>query len=243
MKILKSRAYLVIVVALITLSVLPQLGSATLVWSETFDELDSEIWSTIWGELEGGCLRGIVDEGISIYRNSAVTDGTWKFELRKMTDWTVSPSVDNCHIYFICIDVPSLSQEYIALTLKQSFSGETEVTTYSIDKYDGSHSYLDTYTGEAITTVIGVLHRFAITRTAGGLISVYLNDSLILQATDTDMTDTEYFGFWTRDDWAFDNIEVYDSIEIGSGSPLILLAAGAGVVVVVIAVVLFVKRR
>ena len=72
-----------------------------------------------------------------------------------------------------------------------------------------------------------------------GLISVKLNGTQILQAIDTDITTTQYFGFYTRIDWALDNIAVYDS---NGELPIGLMIAGVGIPAVVIALVL-IKRR
>lgn len=243
MKIGKNEFCLGVVIALIALSSIPQLCSAALVWSETFDAIDPGIWTINYGELEDGCVRGTVGHGVSLYRNSTVTAGTWKLELRKMNDWSVIPAYDVCRVYFMSSGgVISLPDAYLALSLKQIYTGEEESITYSIDKYlNGVHSYPATYTGEARETAIGVLHRFAISRTSEGLISVFLNDTLILQATDTDITATQYFGFYTFDDWALDNIEV-DDTPIG-GLPWVLIAVGVGIPVVLVAAVLLMKRR
>lgn len=245
MKVMKKRFFLCIAVALVALSIFPQLSSATLVWSETFEgsEIDSEIWSTTYGQLEDGCLRGVAGQGESLYRNSTVSVGTWKLELTKMNDWTSHSLQDFCRVYLLTTDAPSLSSEYLSLSLKQAFSGDEESTSYNLDKYsNGAHSFLATYMGQARETIIGVLHRFTITRTSGGVVSVKLNDTPILQATITDISSTQYFGFYTRDDWALDNIFVDDTPEVG-GYPLIMIVAGVGISVVVIAIVVFFVRR
>jgi hypothetical protein len=97
---------------------------------------------------------------------------------------------------------------------------------------------LDSYLGDAQETTVGTFHQFMVTRDAGGLMSVYLNSTLILQASDTDLDSTNWFGFYTWDDWALDNIEVYDTIETGLNLPMVL-AIGAGGVIAVAAILIF----
>lgn len=253
----KNILYLSIVVALLILSSTPQLVSATLAWSESFNELDSRIWATQSCRLVDGRLRGMEmnatrqerlrfaqNDSILVYRHSNISVGTWTLELEEIGDWFIQKSInDMTRVYFMLPDEPKHIESYLALSFRHASSTEGNFFNYRIEKYfDGVATLLDSYSGEARQTTIGILHQFAITRTTDGLISVYLNGTQILQAVDTDVTTTQYFGFYTRVDWALDNIEVFDSIEMGGGVPLFLVAV-VGISVALVAVALVIRRR
>ena len=141
-------------------------------------------------------------------------------------------------IYFMSPEKPDYSVSY-ALTLVQASSAGGDRYSYTLEKwYDSFKTNLDNHLGDSQSTVKNMLHHFTITRQSSGLISVYLNSTLIFQATDTDITTTEYFGFFTWDDWAFDNVSVYDTIEIGGDLPLIAIGAVVGVPITLIAIFL-----
>ncbi|MFW9869530.1 MAG: hypothetical protein ACFFFO_07285 [Candidatus Thorarchaeota archaeon] len=247
-----------IVTALLILSSTPQLGCSVLVWSETFDDLDSGIWNTQSCRLEDGRLRGMeinasrqerlslsIGDSILAYRNSTISFGTWKLELEEIGNWPIQKSInDMTRVYFMIPDVPTDIDSYLALSFRHASSTEKRFFSYRIEKYfDSKVTLLDTYSGEAEETTIGILHQFAITRTSDGLITIYLNGTQILQAVDTDITTTQYFGFYTRVDWALDNIEVFDSIETSSEIPLVLVTVSLGFLTALVAVVLFIRRR
>ena len=237
--------YLSIVTALVLLASTPQLSSAALVWSEDFVELGPK-WTTNNCGIVDECLHGITEGAVSAYCSSNISVGTWMLELKEIGDWVTVGGTwgDYTRVYFLSPDVPTYAESYMALSLKHASNAEGSYFTYRIEKYfDSVVTFLDQYSGPPEETTIGILHQFAITRTSDGSISVYLNGTQILQAVDTDITTTEYFGFYTRIDWALDNIEVFDSIEMGGGLPLVLVAVGVGVTVVVIAVVLLIRRR
>ena len=242
-----NALYLGIVIAILIIASTPQLSSAALVWSEDFVELGPE-WTTANCEIVDECLHGITEGSISAYCSSNISVGTWMLELKEIGDWVTvelgGTWSDYTRVYFLSPDVPTYPESYMALSFKHASNAEGSYFIYRIEKYfDSVVTFLDQYSGPPEETTIGILHQFAITRTSDGLMSVYLNGTQILQAVDTDITTTEYFGFYTRIDWALDNIEVFDSIEIGGGLPLVLVAAGVGVAVAVIAVVLLIRRR
>lgn len=147
-------------------------------------------------------------------------------------------------VYFLTSDTPTDMNSYLALSFRHASSTEGNFFSYRIERYyHDVVTYLDTYSGDPRESTIGILHHFAITRTSDGLISVYLNDTQILHAVDAEITTTQYFGFYTRVDWALDNIEVFDSIETNTGFPLVPVAAGVGIPIALIVLVLLIRRR
>ncbi len=219
--------------------------AATLVWSETFDELDHEVWTTLLScRLEDGALRGVDGDHISAvraYRPSNISVGTWKFDLTECNEF--DEELDICKIFFMSSGLPTVS-DYYAFSIVHAGGEEGARYSYTLEKFTNSlpKVILDTQISEARPTFIGVLQHFAITRSNDGQMSVYLNSSLILQAANTDLNSTEYFGFYTWDDWAFDNVMVYDTIEIGGDyAPMIIGVASVAVIAVVALV--FWRRR
>jgi hypothetical protein len=216
-------------------------SSAALVWSESFDELNSEVWTTLLScRLEDGALRGVDGDHISAvraYRPSNISVGTWKFELTECNDF--DEELDICRIYFMSSGNPTYS-DYYAFNIVHAGGEEGERYSYSLEKYTEGipRIILDVHIGETRPTNVGVLQQIAITRTADGQMAVYLNSSLILHAVDTDITSTEYFGLYTWDDWAFDNVYAYDTIEIGGDITPIVVGAAAVITIAVAAVVL-----
>jgi hypothetical protein len=226
----------------------PLQGSAGLVWSETFDELNPEVWTTLLScKVEDGALRGIQSEAphhISAVRASRVSNtsvGTWKFELTDMRTW--DEELDVCKVFFMSPGDPTYD-DYYALSINHAGGQEGERYVYTIEKYLVGSPFviLASHVGETRTSTVGLLHRFAITRTANGRMSVYLNSSLILSVVDTDITETTIFGYYTWDDWAFDNVYVYDSIELGGQLTVLFIGMVVLGIVAIIAVVI-VRRR
>ena len=223
----------------------PLEASAALVWSETFDELDSEVWTTLLScKLEDGALRGFYGDHISAvraYHPSNISVGTWKFDLTEFDEF--NGELDDCKVYFISPGLPT-SSEYYAFSLTHAASAEGMAYSFSLEKYtyDAPHVALDTCVGETRPEMYGVLHHFAITRTSDGHMSVYMNSTLILDAIDTDLNSTEYFGFYTWDDWAFDNVAVYETIEMGGDYTPMLIGVASVAAVAIIALV-FWRRK
>lgn len=222
--------------------------SASLVWSETFDELNEDYWHCVACQLIDGVLRGeqqpsnvqLDRSAVRAYRLSNVSTGTWKFDLTEIGEW--GEELDIMKIFFISPIYPDNS-DYYALSLVHASSEDGYSYSYKIEKWYNSHkTILDTYIGKPKPSVKGTLQHLAITRQSNGLISIYLNSTLILRVTDNDITTTGYFGFYTWDDWALDNIYVYDSIEIGNNLPSLIVGA-LTIGLVAIAIVLFIKRR
>lgn len=225
------------------LSFSPTQVSGALIWSETFDELDPVLWENYSCQIIDGILRGVQGDHVSAvraYYRSNVSVGTWKFDLVEIGEW--GEELDIMKIYFMSPEKPDYS-DYYALSLVQASSTAGDSYSYTLEKwYDVTKTNLANYIGDSKPTVKGLLHHFSITRQSTGLISIYLNSSLILQATDTDIITTEYFGFYTWDDWAFDNVSVYNTIEIGGDLPVIAIAAVVGIPIAIIAIIL-IRRR
>lgn len=225
----------------------PQPVSAALVWSETFNELNEEYWHFVASQIIDGALRPVKQPDQTIldrsamraYRDSNVTVGTWKFDITETGEW--GEELDVLRVYFISPGWPDLSDYYALYIVHFSDSGGTGYS-YNIERwYDSRRTTLDNYLGETVPSVIGTLQHFTITRTGSGLTSVYLNSSLILQATDTSINTSSYFGFYTWDDWAFDNVYVYNTVNNNTTLPLLL--AGAAGVAIIAAIVIYSKRR
>ncbi|MFW9808529.1 MAG: hypothetical protein ACFFE6_04020 [Candidatus Thorarchaeota archaeon] len=243
----RSKIIRLSVLALICLlTITPMQSSAALVWTEYFDELDADIWTYQSCQIIDGQLRGTHADHASaviLYRESTVAVGTWKFELNETGEW--GEELDICRFWILSPLQPEVPDwEYYALSIVHAGGAAGQRLSYTIEKYVDNNPkvILDSYLGEAMETTVGTFHQFMITRDAGGQITVYLNSTLIMQATDTALDSTGWFGFYTWDDWALDNIEVYDTIETGLNLPLVL-SIGAGGVIIVAAILIYQYKR
>jgi hypothetical protein len=80
-----------------------------------------------------------------------------------------------------------------------------------------------------------------VTRTEAGLISVYHNGALIMEAEDTAIDTSELFVLSPQEGAMFDNIVVDDAIQMNNSLPIVVVALFA--VVIIAVVVIFLKRR
>jgi hypothetical protein len=136
--------------------------------------------------------------------------------------------------------------EYYALSIVHASGSGGVRLSYRIEKYVDNvpKVLLDTHLGEWQETTKGDFHHFAITRVASGQMTVFLNGTQILQATDTELTTTGWFGFYTWDDWSLDNVECYDTIEIGQTLSLETIGvASAASIGIIMVIVYFVRVR
>jgi hypothetical protein len=239
-------------IALLTLICLfsfsPVQVSGALVWSEYFNELDYGTWTMESCQLINNELHGINGDHVSAvmaYRESTIAIGTWKFDLREVGEW--GEELDICKIYFMSpLEIEATDWEYYALSIVHSSGSGGVRLSYRIEKYVNNlpKVLIATYLGEYTESTKETLHHFAITRIANGQMTVYLNGTQVMQGTDTDLTTTNWFGFYTWDDWSLDNIEVYDTIEIGGTQSLVTIGVvGAAAIVLVVIAVYFWKLR
>lgn len=222
--------------------------SGALVWSEYFDELDFDTWTMQSCQLIDNELHGVNGDhapAVIAYRESAVSVGTWKFDLREVGEW--GEELDICKIYFMSpleLEVPDW--EYYALSIVHASGSGGVRLSYRIEKYVDSQPkiFVDTYLGEWMVSTKGTLHHFTITRVDSGQMTVYLNGTQIMQGTDTQLTTTGWFGFYTWDDWSLDNVECYDTIEIGGSLPLATIGiVGVAAVGIILVAVYFIRGR
>jgi len=233
---------------IILLSYSPIQTSANLVWYDTFDELDDTYWDCIASQIIDGALRPVpgpdnvmLDRAaMRAYRESNLTVGTWKFDVLETAEW--DEELDILKIYFVSPGRPDFSDYYALHIAHATISGEQSYVYYLEKWFDDRKTNLDDYIGAGFYTTKGVFQHIDITRESSGLMSVYMNSTLILQATDTDITNSSYFGFYTWDDWSFDNLYVYDSIEVGSSTLSIMIGIAIVVSVAIIALVWFRTR-
>ncbi|MGD9381835.1 MAG: hypothetical protein PVI03_05265, partial [Candidatus Thorarchaeota archaeon] len=91
------------------------------------------------------------------------------------------------------------------------------------------------------TDLKGVLQHIRVTRSADGHMIAYVNGTLMVEATDTEITSSESFRIIICYDYAIDNIVVDDAPPLAV--PLELLAVGGGIAVIIAVMVIVGKRR
>ena len=236
------------VTGLVFAASLTQSASAAIVWTENFDELNYDVWTTQSCTVEDGSLRGVppppppyhISAAIA-YRESTVSVGTWKFDFLEKAEW--SEELDIGRVYFMSTELEAVNWTYYCISITHGGGVDGVRLVYALEKYiyPNPKIVMDSHLGEPdpISTT-GTQHHFMITRTAGGTISVYLNSSMIMQTTDASYDSSEYFGYYAWHDWALDNITVYNTIETGLGT--IEMAVIGGAALVVIGLVIFARR-
>ncbi|MHA1136068.1 MAG: hypothetical protein ACTSSE_06225 [Candidatus Thorarchaeota archaeon] len=194
-------------------------------------------YQLIDNELHG--VNGNHAPAVMAYCESTVAVGTWKFYLREVGEW--GEELDICKIYFMSPLEPEIpGWEYYALSIVHASGSGGVRLSYTIEKYIDNQPkvIVASYLGEHMESTKGTLHHFAITRVESGQMTVYLNGTQVMQGNDADLATTGWFGFYTWDDWSLDNVEVYDTIEVGQSLPLvtigIVVVAAIGIIVVAV---------
>ena len=188
----------VLLISLVLLN--PNSASATLVWSDAFDDGNFDDWTVTYGAFSGAenALLAIQFSS-AIHHPSTVMVGTWSFDL------LIVDSGTSClHVCFYCE-----SFEIYPITgmdLKVSRNGFELM--YWLDYYDDSiGEYFPPF------VMVGWQH-IDITRDDTGLIRVYINDSLRIETVDNRIPSSNYFYLLTNQGEGIDNIVVSDSIDI-----------------------------
>ncbi|UCH03483.1 MAG: hypothetical protein JSW05_07745 [Candidatus Thorarchaeota archaeon] len=222
---------LVFVTLLLSLFFVSEPCVATEVFSEDFDEGLGGFTPIGPVTTIDGCLRATFSGRVVCPCN--LTVGTWSFEARDMGLW------QDTYQYLLVKFVHDGSYNYrFAIRFQPTDAGKQ----YSYQLW-GPKGRMDSYYGleGSAAELRGTLHAVNITRTAAGQMSVYLNGSRILSATDMELTSSETVRIVLGYDWAIDNFVVDDTpLEDMSWE---LLAVGASAVAIVVIVLVVLKRR
>ncbi len=229
--------------ALVALMCLLLLGpiacSATEVWSENFEGDFPDGWvidaMTI---VVDGTLRG--SYCAEVYRPCNLSCGTWSFDVRDIGGWQ-HQRLPGLFVYFISShpDEPTRTSYWLRITQATTAAGLKYV--YAIRKMDGTtETTLASADGLERSSLKGVLHHIKVTRTAAGHMSVYVNGTLVVEATDNEISTSECFRILLNYDYAIDNIVADDA---PPGIPMELLAVSAGAVAIVVVTLVALRRR
>ena len=249
----KNWLYVSLIAALAILLIPTTHVSAVVQWSDDFNDANYSNWVVIEGEwsaennslqVSGGTPVGCnldVFPGI-IYHESLVTTGTWSFDLEY--DLSLAEEAAIPKFFFMSAD-PSAWEGY-CIEVQPVIIGDRLIAAFRLLRATSTpgivgvqYTILGSYDVDEGTT--GNNH-VDITRTAEGQMTVWIDGSQAIQATDTviDADSCDSFVVFSNLGWAFDNVVVDNAITIGQ-FPLILGTASALVVVVVI--VPYVRRR
>ncbi|MFX1416758.1 MAG: hypothetical protein ACFFC0_08085, partial [Promethearchaeota archaeon] len=229
--------------ALIALLCLLLLGpiacSATEVWSDDFNDGNFDGWvgdaRTI---VVDGTLRG--SYSTEVYRQCDLTCGVWSFDILDMGGWELSYE-PGLYMYFMSSHPDTPLRTFYCLRVTQGTTATGLKYIYAITKMDGEATVtLASADGIERPDLRGVLHHIKVTRTATGHMSVYVNETLMVEATDSEISTSECFRILLGYDYAIDNIVVDDT---PPGIPMELLAVGAGAVAIVVVTLVALRRR
>lgn len=233
----------VLVFLLVILVFVPDQGLAAEVWSDDFNrDLVGEDWlMQDHVTITNGRLRG-TNPGAATYHLSAVSVGTWSFDVLDVSEWEGEPSRPTLWVYFMCSDPSVPGYSYYSMDIVRMTKGEGYQYVYYLTK---DSTRLASYDGMEGDDLDGTLHHMAISRTDSGVLRVFLNNSNspIIEVTNTEITTSECFKVIFGRDFAIDNLVVDDTPReaIFPLEWLIIGIGGAGVVIV--AVVVFLRRR
>jgi len=237
---LRSLVCLGILVLMCSLAIIAEPCSATEVWSEDFDgDFPPDGWvidaNTI---VVDGTLRG--SYSTEVHRPCNLTSGTWNFDMFDIGNWMMDLR-PGLYVYFMSTHPDTHPQMTYCLRITQGTTSAGLKYIYAITRFNGEATVtLASGDGLERPSLKGTLHHIRITRTAAGQMSVYVNETLMVEATDNEISTSECFRILLGYDYAIDNIVVDDA---PPGIPMELLAVGAGAVAIVVVVVVVMKRR
>lgn len=255
-------------ILLLIAMLVPLKCSATMVWSDNFDDGNYDGW-TVTGinmtavppvlvdgnySAEDGLLRA-TGEGEGWIWNlashpSTVATGTWSFDIDSPP---TEAGLTHFYVFFMSDDtnfedgIPDGYAFKVEMVLYQGFRG------FELEKYvDGDNTQIAQYqTGQ---DVLGGYH-IDITRDSTGLFNVWVNGTHRMSAQDDTHSTSDYFRFSTPAGPALDNIEVFDSIEFdppttdtttttetGEEFPLVWIVIGISIPVALIIIVVIIKK-
>ncbi|MFW9944545.1 MAG: hypothetical protein ACFFB7_06060 [Candidatus Sifarchaeia archaeon] len=219
--------------------------SGVVVWSEYFDgppdgwQLEGCDADEGWLRINGSKEDPMGDPIAIANRSSTVTVGTWDYdvvELGSMGGWLgvwFMADTSNFHTanyYAVRLTrVMTATGSIPVFGLYRSLNTSQGVSKVKLGSYDGPESPQGA-------------HHIRVSRNQDGRIRVYVNGTLGIDVTDTEIDESTCFVFWDYImDTALDNIVVTDEPET-DGIPWWLVVAIGGVVIVVVALIIF-KRR
>ncbi len=236
---LRSILAVVFVFLVVSLVFAPDQGLAAEVWSDDFNR---ENLGTDWPAqehvtIDDGKLRA-TEAGGSTYHLSTVSVGTWSFDVVDLGEF--EPLLKGLFVYFMCCDPGAPDESCYAMEIYLTGKAEGYKYVYYLSR---NQTRIASHDGMEGVDLKGTLHHMDISRTESGVIRVFLNDSLIIQETDTLIDTSECFKVVFGWDFAIDNL-VVDDVYMEAGVPpeiIAIVLGGAGVIIV--AVVVFLRRR
>ncbi|MFX0168905.1 MAG: hypothetical protein ACFE89_06030 [Candidatus Hodarchaeota archaeon] len=181
---------------------------AAVVWADDFNDGNFAGWTIAYGAFSAAdnTLRGDSSGWNYAYHSSIVAEGTWHFDV-------YHSGADLCpYVWFITNDLFSEGANnpyngyYLHFTLISNaieLCRDTEMQGYDyiLDSYHPSNG------------IAGWWH-LDVTRDSSGNIHVYINETLQLQAQDTNFDTSQYLYFECYDHHALENVVVSDTVDI-----------------------------
>ncbi len=215
--------------------------SATEVWSDNFDDGNLDGWfAGASATVVDGCLRG-AGLPAEVHRPCNLSCGSWSLDVLDIGGWK-EPYQPGLYVYFMGSDPDASLRTFYCLRITQGTTATGLKYIYAITKMDGSATTtLASGDGLERADLKGVLHHIRVTRSPDGHMSAYVNGTLMVEATDTEIASSESFRIIIGYDYAIDNIVVDDTPPLAV--PLELLAVGCGIAVVIVVIAVIAKRR
>ncbi len=198
---LKTKtALLALCILVLSYGTIPQTTAAVL-WSDNFNDNNYNGWTVKTGAFTtaDSTLRCTSITLSAIHHSSTVATGTWSI------DFVFSGAIHVAAVYFAVGAINDIMGDQGYQVTIHNYG----VTLYEVT--DTATHLLDSYT--ASTTLQG-RQSIDITRDIGGLFRVYVNDSLVMEATNTVHTTINYFLLHMYEDDSVDNIVVSNTVDV-----------------------------
>ena len=242
---------LVILFLLCWMGFSPLASRGAMVWSDDFNDGDYDGWTICENPVYNNesewsadndylqLDQGTWNSYFSVYwgiisHPSDVAYGTWSFDFKFDEAQVESGTFASIEFISNNLDGNSMNDWRCYWIYFEAIS----TTEFEINLRKNLATILDTY--ETPIPVTG-WHHMDVTRTEAGLISVYHNGALIMEAEDTAIDTSELFVLSPQEGAMFDNIVVDDAIQMNNSLPIVVVALFA--VVIIAVVVIFLKRR
>ncbi|MFW9849652.1 MAG: hypothetical protein ACFFF4_10935 [Candidatus Thorarchaeota archaeon] len=240
----------VIAIVVITLFFTILTSSAVEVWSDNFEDGNYDGWTpnsyytyNCWS-CANNCLCLNQDDTGAVHHPSTQAVGTWQFDVYS-GDGIAS-------VYFISNQHGSLNWTGYTLQLNRIMHAEGDQLSLTLSKkgyiYDLSERLDIWFIGEElgyyrIEQSPGAWQHLRVTRSAVGHFKVYLNDTFVFDATDTEYETSEYFTFVASGHLAIDNIVVDNEVPVETDYTPIIVSGSVLAIVCVVVILAYLRKR
>jgi len=213
--------------------------NATEGWSDNFDDGNLDGWvHDANANAVDSALRA--SYSAEVYRPCNLSCGVWSFDVLDIGEWQANWG-PGLNVYFMSSHPEGSNATYYCLRITKGTAEAGLKYIYAITSLVGSEALTPASAdGMEGSDLRGVLHHIRVTRNAAGHMRVYVNETLMVETTESTISTSECLRILLKYDYAIDNV-VVDDTTVEAYSPVMMAVAGG--VVAVLGVVVVLKRR